>query len=320
MATQTLLVTGGCGYLGSQFIRGGAEGGGGLRIRVLDNMHSGSYQALMELPEAVNYQFMEGDLLNPAAVRAALRGVDAVVHLAAIVHTPMGYENPTWTEQVNHWGTARLVEACLDAGVQRFVYASSIAVYGPASSSAHVCDEEEACRPVGPYAESKRNAERSVLAARERGLEATVLRFGVLHGYAATTRFDAVVNRFAYLAGVRRPLTIHGTGEQHRPFIHVQDAGGALHFALAHAEETAGEVFNVASENASVLDVAAAVRAVRPAVETRYTDQDARTQLHFVADSAKIKALGWTSQKTVEESVADLVGRFQNIERVTLGA
>src|SRR5690554_3662234 len=137
---STLLVTGGCGYLGSQLIRtlatalAPAQPSGQpapLTIRILDNLHSGQIRALMDLPDQAAYEFLEGDLLDPSALRYALRDVDAVIHLAAIVRTPLSFDNPAWLEQINHWGTAQLVEAALANGVRRVILTSTAAVYGP---------------------------------------------------------------------------------------------------------------------------------------------------------------------------------------------
>jgi UDP-glucose 4-epimerase len=313
-----LLVTGGLGYVGSQLIRDMAEDPrfSGMTIRVLDNLQRDGYQALMDLPEKGNYQFVEGDILDPVVVRRALTGVEAVVHLAALVKTPFSFDHPAWTEQVNHWGAARLVEHCLEAGVDRFIFASSASVYGPGGPF----DEASPCRPVGPYAQSKWRAERAVLAAAGRGLRPTVLRLATVFGHAPTTRFDAVANRFAYLAGVGRPITVYGTGEQTRPLVHVRDASQAIRFCLACEPETAGGLFNVVGENASVLDLVEAVRLVKPEVRVHYAEQDVLTHFSFAVDGRKLEWLGWEPRYTIEAGMAEVFGRFRNVDTLRLKA
>jgi UDP-glucose 4-epimerase len=308
-----ILVTGGCGYLGAQFVRDyfcGDNERSDHQIRILDNLSGGSHSSLMNLPSDGHYEFIEGDILDPRVVRLAVQDVDVVVHLAAIVHTPMGYANPTWLEQVNHWGTSRLAEECLEAGVSHFVYASSIAVYGPRKIGDEAAKESDACSPLGPYAHSKYHAERSVLSVHARGLPVTILRFGILYGLSVSTRFDAVVNRFAFLAGIGRPLTVYGHGEQRRSFVHVRDASSAIDLSIQqglHSEED--NVLNVVFQNASVLDIVNDVRELDPNVRVRHTDQDIRTRFDLIADSQPLMSKGWVPEKDIRLGLDELVHR-----------
>ncbi len=307
---STLLVTGGCGYLGSRFIRDLAKRSTApLTIRILDNIRQGQVRALMDLPPRVSYELVEGDLLDPSILRLALEDVDAVIHLAAVVRTPLSYDNPAWLEQVNHWGTAQLVEACLAMGIPRLLFASTTAVYGP--SGPH--DESSSCRPQGPYAHSKLAAEKVILAARDRGLEPTILRLGTLFGLAPITRFDAVANRFAYLAGVRQPLTVYGDGEQRRPLVHVADAAAA--FIQMLGSIPVDPIYNLVGITPSVLEIVQAVQQTVPTAIIRYVDQDIRTHISFAADSTKLRATGWQPQVSLIEGLAVIINHFSAFRR-----
>lgn len=304
-----ILVTGGCGYIGSQLLRELPEWSEekSFTIRILDNLQEGRPEALMDLPEGTDYEFIEGDILDPSVQRAALRGVDAVFHLAAVVRTPLSFDDPNWVEQVNHWGTSHLLEACLDAGVDHFIFASTAAVYGPGGPHS----EDDLCEPMGAYAQSKHKAEEAVRSAGRRDLSATVLRLGTAYGNAPVARYEAVANRFALLAGTGRPLTIYGDGTQKRPFIHVRDASRVLCWTLSNRELTAGRTLNAAGQNASVMDLVGAVEETCPDVEVHRTEQDVRTHLSFELDTGTIRSLGWAPSKNLGEGLSELIGRLR---------
>jgi nucleoside-diphosphate-sugar epimerase len=307
----TILITGGCGYLGSQLIRDLAKDKrlAGPTIRILDNLQRGHYSALMALPQDGKFQFVEGDLLDPAVTRCALQDVDTVIHLAAIVRTPLSFENPTWLEQVNLWGTTHLLEACLKAKVSRFIFASSMAVYGPGGPFA----ETDRCCPQGAYAQSKLQAEKAVLAAAQRGLQTTVLRLGTIYGLAPVTRFDAVANRLVYLAGVGRSLTVYGNGQQRRPLIHVRDACEAIAFSLTQPDLTIGRVLNTIGQNVAVLELVEAIRQLKPDLSVHFTEQDIRTHLSFEASNAEFVGLGWEPQLTIHQGLAELLEQYRGL-------
>lgn len=297
MPASTILVTGGCGYLGSSLLRALPIAFPNSSIRILDNFQRGTEHALLDLPSEGHYQLTEGDILDSGVVRRAIRGVDTIVHLAAVVRTPMSFENPTWMHQVNHWGTAHLVEAALDAGVKRFIYPSTTAVYGPGGPF----DETAACHPLGPYATSKHQAEEAVRAAVDRGLNAAILRLGMLYGLAPAVRFDGVVNRLLFLAGTGRALTVFGDGRQRRPVVHVEDAVRAILMGLAGTFDR--DTLNVAAGSPSVLELVESVRVARPDVQVRYTEQDVLTHLSFEVDGSRARGRGWTPSVDHTEAV-----------------
>jgi nucleoside-diphosphate-sugar epimerase len=309
---RDLLVTGGCGYLGSQLLRDLPERVDGVEtVHVLDNMQKGEYRALMDLPETGSYVFWETDVMDQGTLRTILSEVDAVVHLAAVVQTPLSFNDPNWVEQVNHWGTSHLVEACIEKGVSDFIFASSASVYGPGTEARR---EDDRCEPMGAYAESKHKAERVVASASRRGLRTVTLRIGTLLGPAPVTRFESVANRFASLAGTSRTLTVYGDGEQTRPFVNVADASDAICWCCNQRDESEGQVYNVHNANASIVDLVRAVRSVLPDVSVRRTEQDIRTHLSFAMSGEKIREVGWSPTSTLEECIGALLDLFQQFE------
>lgn len=308
---STVLITGGAGYIGSLLIRrlGADERFQELTVRVLDNLARGTFQSLAGLPRDGRFEFIEGDILDPVSVAVALEGVSTVVHLAALAKTPFSFDHPRWTEHVNHWGTANLLDRCVDAGVDRFVFASSASVYGAAG---HFTEGSE-CQPVGPYSLSKYQAEHDVRSAGDRGLNWTILRLGTVHGDAPAVRFDAVPNRLAYLAAIGRPLTVHGEGDQVRPVVHAEDAAEAIIRCLDGGGSTVGALLNVVGENVTVAQMAEVVAGLRPMARKMNTAQDALTHFSLTVESERLRdALAWRPERTVYDGMAELLERFGN--------
>lgn len=308
---STVLITGGAGYIGSRLIRRLATDGRfpERTIRILDNLTRGTFTALGDLPGDGRFEFVEGDILDPASVSLALDGVGTVIHLAALAKTPFSFDHPRWTEHVNHWGTANLLDRCLDAGVERFIFVSSASVYGASGRFTESTD----CQPVGPYSLSKFQAEHEVRSAGERGLPWTILRLGTVYGDAPAVRFDAVPNRFAYLAAIGRPLTVHGDGDQVRPVLHVADATEAIIRCLEAPGSTADALLNVVGENVAVARMAEVVAGLRPMARRLNTAHDALTHFSLTVESEHLgDALDWRPERTVEEGMSELLERFGN--------
>ncbi|RZU34129.1 UDP-glucose 4-epimerase [Blastococcus saxobsidens] len=213
-----LLITGGAGFVGSNLARAALRSDAITSVRVLDDFSTGSRRNLA----GVDVDLVEGSLLDPDALESAVRGVDAVVHLAAIPSVPRSIANPVASHAANATGTLLLLEACREHGVSYVAAASSSSVYG--ANPALPKHEREWVRPLSPYAVSKLATEQYLLAYQSSfGLQTLPFRFFNVYGpgQAAGHAYAAVIPAFvdALLAG--RPLTVNGTGEQSRDFTYV---------------------------------------------------------------------------------------------------
>lgn len=246
------LVTGGCGFIGSNIAEYLVQQG--EEVRILDNLSTGKRENIASFADKV--EFIEGDLLDRTAVARAVQGVDYVLHQAALPSVPRSIEDPETSNRVNVEGTVILLRACVEAGVKRVVYAASSSAYGDQPSL--VKSEDLLPRPKSPYAVSKLAGEYYMHAFTAcYGLETVSLRYFNVFGprQDPTSQYSAVIPKFitAMLRG-ERP-TIYGDGTQTRDFTFVLN-NVLANIAAAKAPQVAGRVFNIACGTSfSLLDL-----------------------------------------------------------------
>lgn len=240
---MNVLVTGGAGYIGSTLVPMLLDRG--HRVRVLDALQHGG-QPLLGVWANPAFEFRRGDVRDAQAVREATAGMDAVVHLAAIVGDPACARNPDDARAVNREASLALMDACRAAGVRRFIFASTCSNYGRMADPTSYVEESSELRPVSLYAETKVAVEQAALAAAPTdSLCSTMLRFATVFGVSPRMRFDLTVNEFTLEMLRKEKLVVFG--EQFwRPYVHVRDAARAIEAVLAAPEaQVCGQVFNV---------------------------------------------------------------------------
>ncbi len=240
---QKILVTGGAGYIGSILVRLLLEEG--YQVRVLDNLRFGG-ESIVELLNNPNFEFLKGDIRNQSDVEKAVHGVYAVAHLAAIVGDPACAKEPDVARQTNFEGSKNLYHAAEQAGVQRFIFASTCSNYGKMANDAAFVSEESELRPVSLYAETKVAFEQFILSQpKTNTCIPTCLRFSTVYGISPRVRFDLTVNEFTRDVACGKELQIFG--EQFwRPYCHVIDLSRSVIAAIqAETPRIAFEVFNV---------------------------------------------------------------------------
>lgn len=238
---QSVLVVGGAGYIGSALVPQLLEAG--YRTRVLDIMMFGP-GPLESVANHPQLEVIEGDFRHINHVVRAIQGMDAVVHLGAIVGDPACRLDEDLTIDVNLSATRMLAELSQAHEVRRFVFASTCSVYGACQE---VLDERSQTRPVGIYGHTKLASERVLRELTDSRFAPTILRFATIYGLSGRTRFDLVVNLLTAKAKIDGEITVFD-GNQWRPFVHVEDAARSILTVLqGPLEVVGGEVFNVGS-------------------------------------------------------------------------
>lgn len=241
-AKGKVLVTGGAGFIGSNLTPRLLKKG--YSVTVLDNLCSGKLENLSGISHQSRFKFSLGDILDKNVLQEAFNGVNAVVHLAALIDVSASVINPLKTNEVNVTGTLNTLQEAVKNNVDRFVFASSTAVYGNVKTLP--IKEDTILKPISPYAASKVAGE-SYCSAFEGcyGLDTVALRFFNVYGPRnENSPYSGVITKFLQKARNNEVLTIDGDGKQNRDFIYVDDVVQAIILALED-DKLKGEAFNV---------------------------------------------------------------------------
>lgn len=258
-----VLITGGAGYVGYALVRQLMFAPEISEIIIYDNLSRRNYaffdhQKFSEKP----LRFVHGDILDGRKLNQTLKGVSVVYHLAAKVTTPFADMDAHSFDQINHWGTAQVVYAAEQEEVQHLIYLSSASVYG---DSEEAVNEGSSLNPKSYYGIAKLAGEEQVLRLRNK-MKIHVVRSGNVYGYNPAYRIDAVINRFIFEAHFEGRVSVQGSGEQQRSFIHVDKLATALR-QLLNASVASG-TYDLAEHNFSINDILLSVKVLYPELET----------------------------------------------------
>jgi nucleoside-diphosphate-sugar epimerase len=240
-----VLVTGGAGYIGSVLVRQLLNKG--YAVRAFDSLKFGG-EALYDVMTHPQFEFSKGDIRNATEVGNALVGIDAIVHLAAIVGDPACKKFSEEATTTNWDGSVALFEAAENAGIKRFVFASTCSNYGKMSDPNSFVTEQSELKPVSLYAELKVKFEDYLLNQKKSSTVcSTALRFSTVYGFSPRIRFDLTVNEFTRNAAINGEQEIWGA-QFWRPYCHVEDLARSVVLVLESEEsKVRANVFNAVS-------------------------------------------------------------------------
>jgi len=305
-----ILVTGGAGFIGSHLVKALVKAG--HSVRILDNFSTGSLENLGDIAGSV--ELVVGDVRSYGVVEKAVKGVDAVIHLAALIDVAESIEKPDLYFDVNARGTYNIAKAC--KGVSVLVFASTCAVYGEPVKLPVA--EDHPIVPKSPYAATKVAGEAFIQAySNLYDYRYAILRLFNVYGPKQSKAYAGVIIEFIKRVSRGEPPIIFGDGEQTRDFIHVSDVVEAIMMAITN--EKTRDVFNIGSGKPVTINQLAKLilklmgREDLKPIHTTPRPGDIR---HSVADITKAReALGFKPRIGLEEGLQSLITTYTHQQK-----
>ena len=308
-----VLVTGGAGYVGAVLVPRLLDAG--YEVNVLDLLMYGD-EVFGSSSSNESLTVIKGDIRDVEAVRTAVDGCDAVIHLACISNDPSFELDPDLGKTINFDAFEPIVVASKEAGVKRFIFASSSSVYGISDSDR--VDEEHPLKPMTDYSKFKAECEPILLSYASEDFVPVVVRPATVCGYSPRQRLDLVVNILTAHAVNNGRITVFG-GDQMRPNLHVVDVARMYELLLEAPDNDINcEVYNVGFENLTVTELANMVKRVvqeempsREVIDIVTTPTDDNRSYHITSE--KVTAdLGFEPEYTIEDAIRELTRAFRD--------
>jgi nucleoside-diphosphate-sugar epimerase len=316
MINLTILITGGCGFIGSHITEALVKRG--YKVRILDDFSTGKLENIADLPTE-NVEIIKGDVADFATVEAAVAGCEYVFHEAAIASVPKSINDPIGTGKINYGGTLNILEAARKHGVRRVVFAGSAAVYGDEPTLPKT--ESMPTKPITPYGIDKLASElMGHFYAKTLGVEFVCLRYFNVFGLRQdpSSPYSGVVSILSdrVLQGIAP--TIYGDGLQSRDFVHVSDVVAANLLAMEHSSAS-GQTFNVGrGESVSLLEIMSILNDLTgKGLQPIHQEPRAGDIRHSLADNIALKALGWLPEVSIRKGLAELLENSRQVLKTT---
>ena len=304
---KSILVTGGAGYIGSVLTHKLVELG--YNVRIIDSLIYGK-DGISDLIAKNSVELIDKDIRDKKILNEAVKEIDCVIHLAAIVGDPLCKKIPVAAKQINEDATKKLVTISKEHGVKRFIFASTCSNYGSASATV---DENSPIQSLSLYSTTKVNSENFILNSKNSSFEPCILRFATAHGLSPRMRFDLLLQEFLRDAVLDKKIRIYGPNFW-RPLAHVDDISNACIDAIKSPSDIiSGEIYNVGHtrENYTKKMLAETIQEFVPSTEIKITESKTDLRTYKVSFDKIKNTLKFISKKTIRDSISDILTEIQ---------
>ncbi len=305
---MNILITGGAGYIGTELIYALEKENAIDSIVVYDNLSRNNYNLFLGRSKlnSKKVRFVKGSILDSRKLTIEIDKADIVFHLAAKVTTPFADYNPHEFDQTNNWGTAGLTYLIEESNISKFIYASSVSVYGASEEELNI---DSQLNPKTFYGISKLNAEKHVDRLRNSNIETYTLRLGNVYGYSKSMRFDSVINKFMFEANFKNHIRIYGDGHQMRSFIHINRLCNLLK-GVVLGNTLKPDVYNLVEHTYSVNEIVDVLKEEYPSLELTYLTQNMNMRSLRVKPDLRIPELTISKENSLKNDITEFKGHF----------
>ena len=305
--TSHVLVTGGAGYLGSVLCEHLLDAG--YKVTALDSLLFGQ-NSLFHLCGNKNFEFIFGDCRDEQVIKKALKGVDVIIPLAAVVGAPACDRDPWLTKELNYESIKMLNR--LRSKDQKIVYPTTNSGYGTKSGSMF-CTEETPLEPISLYGQTKCDAEKELLDSQN----AVTLRLATVFGLSPRMRLDLLVNHFTYMAVTEGYLVIFEKDFK-RNVVHIRDVADCFIHCIQNFEQMKGQPYNVGLDAANISkeELALAIKEHVPNFFIHFSevgqDPDKR---NYVVSNQRLREAGFEAKRSLSDGIQELIKGYRMLKR-----